>query len=89
MPELDLTNTAKALIEYDRKPRGGIREPCGVKSDGEFESWQGTTGDDVAKVQLAFYADSDDRNTLEECATIGVVTLRRWVKEWEQKKGKD
>jgi len=83
---LDLTNTAEALKKYDELLKINPTKHSPIINPNEYESWQGLHGNAVADVQAAFYEDTSDRNTLEECSTIGIVTLRRWVEEWENSK---
>jgi len=76
--DLDLTRTAKALEKYDKTVPISLSVKDNIEKIEDLKGFNNA----LADVQLAFYEDSKDRNTIEECSEISIATIRNWVETW-------
>lgn len=77
---LDLTHTRLALEEYDRRVKETDRQIDEANTNAATEAWVQATAYMAQQVRLAFFADSHDRNSLNNCLAVDLATLRAWSK---------
>jgi hypothetical protein len=46
----------------------------------QFEEWENQCKVELLKVQVAFFLDTDDRNTLENCESLTIGQITNLVK---------
>lgn len=81
MGSLRLTRTALALKELDRKLPEIDRQGGAAMTDKEVAAWVRARQVAEDEVRKAFYFDTRDRNTQENCMLTSIGHLREWVAE--------
>lgn len=79
---MNLTETRKALAEYDASEAARQRRWDAAQNDDDVEACCDTEWRDVKTVQDAFWRDCIREgipNSREHCAIMGLTTLRDWV----------
>ena len=76
---MKLPNTKAALKEYGATQPKRDRLVENVKTDIDVEHWEQEEEDALNKVRQAFYEDTKDRNSLDNCMLLSLKILRAWT----------
>lgn len=76
-PVHDWTRTRAALAEYDRGQAGRDAQLEAVATEDDEQSWQDAVEAARDLVRLAFWEDTKDLNSQENCLITGIDFIRR------------
>jgi hypothetical protein len=83
----DLSRTERAIEQYEATMPKRDAQLVAAECDSDVRAWE--TEEDLARAVVAgaFYADTSDRNTRENCALPSIRTLKEWVRLWRAEGG--
>lgn len=76
-------NTIKALAVYDSNKEhrdrlfNSITEGNYLECEQKYEEWQKVELEDLLKVQTAFWEDTKEYNSLDNCKRVDIFFMRR------------
>lgn len=79
---LDLTNTRAALAAFDKREVELDQLASAAQTNEDVYAWEAAVKDAEDKVREAFYADTNDRNSLDRCMLVGIDWLRQLCKRF-------
>lgn len=76
----NLANTRKALARFDEPYNQSRRQAQyeAIKTNEDASAYFGMLKAEEDEVRRAFYKDTKDINSLDNCMLIGLYTLRKW-----------
>lgn len=79
-----LARTAAALEEWERTEAARDQLLDAATTDDKLGEWKRAEREALEKVAEAFFQDTKDRNSRENCSLVGLRTLREWVATWRE-----
>lgn len=83
----NLSHTRKALKRYFSPLQVSQRQELmdAIQDDITMQHWENAEKEALRKVQMAFFEDTKEINSLDNCLLMDVHTLRKWCEKCENK----
>lgn len=81
---MEFKNTKTALLELDKVEKNFDKACDNLKSNSDLSSLLNKVNEAENDVRRAFYEDSKDRNSLDNCMLVNILWLRERVRDREK-----